>query len=439
MDDYRQRKELFISNLNGTTLYETASVLINMCTTYFLCQILKHSFVNNLFFNFLFENCIIIIPLISICTLSSSISHIFHFVIWSIALFIYFLKKPSSINNSQTINKSYSRLIELTRGQILIVTCICILAVDFSIFPRRYAKTENYGYSIMDLGVGAFTITHGMVSSEARNKQTNFKELLVENFVLFILGLIRLISVKYFSYIEHISEYGIHWNFFLTLCFMKLIGNCLLLITKNLFALICLTLLFHEIILLRYLQFDNYLIEVNNLRIGFIDANREGIFSLGGYVCLYLIGIFFGRLIINYERNQQFLQMTIKFSIAMIILCGISYNTSRKLCNFGYISSTTGLACLIIASYSVILWLLIRKGYSTESTLLKYVNQKGFDMFLLANVLTGIINLNLNTIDTSNSVALCIIIIYMFILSTYVYCFPSLIKLMIKTFKLSKT
>ncbi|CAF1342774.1 unnamed protein product [Adineta steineri] len=439
MDDYRQRKELFVSNLNGTTLYETASVLINMCTTYFLCQILKPSFVNNLFFNFLFENCIIIIPLISICTLSSSISHIFHFVIWSIALFIYFLKKSSSINNSQAINKSYSRLIELTRGQILIVTCICILAVDFSIFPRRYAKTENYGYSIMDLGVGAFTITHGMVSSEARNKQTNFKELLVENFVLFILGLIRLISVKYFSYIEHISEYGIHWNFFLTLCFMKLIGNSLLLITKNLFALICLTLLFHEIILLRYLQFDNYLIEVNNLRIGFIDANREGIFSLGGYVCLYLIGIFFGRLIINYERNQQFLQMTIKFSIAMIILCGISYNTSRKLCNFGYISSTTGLACLIIASYSIILWLLIRKGYSTESTLLKYVNQKGFDMFLLANVLTGIINLNLNTIDTSNSVALCIIIIYMFVLSTYVYCFPSLIKLMIKTFKLSKT
>ncbi|CAF4330208.1 unnamed protein product, partial [Adineta steineri] len=120
-------------------------------------------------------------------------------------------------------------------------------------------------------------------------------------------------------------------------------------------------------------------------------------------------------------------------------LCGIIYNTSRKLCNFGYISSTTGLACLIIASYSIILWLLIRKGYSTESTLLKYVNQKGFDMFLLANVLTGIINLNLNTIDTSNSVALCIIIIYMFILSTYVYCFPSLIKLMIKTFKLSKT
>ncbi|CAF1309793.1 unnamed protein product [Adineta steineri] len=131
--------------------------------------------------------------------------------------------------------------------------------------------------------------------------------------------------------------------------------------------------------------------------------------------------------------------MTIKFSIAMIILCGISYNTSRKLCNFGYISSTTGLACLIIASYSIILWLLIRKGYSTESTLLKYVNQKGFDMFLLANVLTGIINLNLNTIDTSNSVALCIIISYMFVLSTYVYCFPSLIKLMIKTFKLSKT
>jgi len=321
---------------------------------------------------------------------------------------------------------------------MLILTCICILAVDFPIFPRRYAKTENYGYSKMDLGVGVFALAHGMVSSEARNKQTNFKALFLENFVLLILGLIRLISIKYFSYVEHISEYGVHWNFFLTLCFMKLIGNCLLFVTKNVLGLIFVTLVFHEVILLRYFQFDNYLIESNNLRMNFLDANREGIFSLSGYACLYLIGIYLGRLVINYERDYRFKQMSVKFSIAMIILCGISYNSSRKLCNFGYISSTTGIACMCIACFSIIQWLLLRKGYSTESILLKNVNQKGLDMFLLANVLTGVINLNINTIDTSDFISLLIILIYMFIITAFAYFCPSLIKLIMRYFKLSK-
>ncbi|CAF3976062.1 unnamed protein product, partial [Rotaria sp. Silwood1] len=254
MDDYRQRKELFISNLNGTNLYETGSILINGCATYFLCQILKSTILSLsnikyiLIYNFFFENFLIIIPLILICTLLSSLSYIFHFIFWFIGFIIYFTKKNLTIKSIKINKQSYSHIIELFRGQILIATCICILAVDFSIYPRRYAKTENYGYSIMDLGVGLFAISHGLVSSEVRNKQINIKELFFENLILCLLGLIRLILIKYFSYIEHISEYGIHWNFFLTLCFMKLIGYYLLKIIKNLYLLIFLILLFHEFI-----------------------------------------------------------------------------------------------------------------------------------------------------------------------------------------------
>jgi phosphatidylinositol glycan class W len=122
----------------------------------------------------------------------------------------------------------------------------------------------------------------------------------------------------------------------------------------------------------------------------------------------------------------------------MIILCTISINPSRKLCNLSYISYTTGLACMCMGCFSISQWLLRRKDYLTESILLKNVNQKGLDIFLIANVLTGVINLNINTIDTSDFIALGIILIYLFVITAFAYFCPSLIKLVLRYLKLTK-
>ena len=202
---------------------------------------------------------------------------------------------------------------------------------------------------------------------------------------------------------------------------MKLIGHCLLKITKNLIVLIVMVMIFHEFILLKYFQVDNYLMSSNNARRNFIDANREGIFSLGGYVCLYLIGVFIGRIIIQGESKQKFKEMGLQLFLAVAFLCLISSNSSRKLCNLSYVSSTAGLACMCLGCFSITQWLLLRRGYSTESVLLKNMNQKGLDAFLIGNVLTGIINLNINTIDTSDTIALLIILIYIFLVHIFVH------------------
>ena len=42
------------------------------------------------------------------------------------------------------------------RASMLLVTAICILGVDFRVFPRRFAKTEEFGFGLMDIGVGSF-------------------------------------------------------------------------------------------------------------------------------------------------------------------------------------------------------------------------------------------------------------------------------------------
>ena len=51
---------------------------------------------------------------------------------------------------------------------MLLTTAACILAVDFQVYPRRFSKTETFGYGLMDIGVGSFVFAGGLVSQEAR-------------------------------------------------------------------------------------------------------------------------------------------------------------------------------------------------------------------------------------------------------------------------------
>ncbi len=55
------------------------------------------------------------------------------------------------------------------RGYVLVVTCIAILAVDFPVFPARFAKTEVYGYGLMDMGLGLFLIANALTSADVRH------------------------------------------------------------------------------------------------------------------------------------------------------------------------------------------------------------------------------------------------------------------------------
>ena len=49
------------------------------------------------------------------------------------------------------------------RASMLLVTAICILGVDFRVFPRRFAKTEEFGFGLMDIGVGSFVFRYSLI------------------------------------------------------------------------------------------------------------------------------------------------------------------------------------------------------------------------------------------------------------------------------------
>ena len=55
---------------------------------------------------------------------------------------------PSASNQSPP----FPRVAYITnyRASMLLITTICILAVDFPVFPRRLAKTENFGFGMLE-------------------------------------------------------------------------------------------------------------------------------------------------------------------------------------------------------------------------------------------------------------------------------------------------
>lgn len=185
---------------------------------------------------------------------------------------------------------------------LLLATSIAILAVDFPLFDRRFAKTEMYGWSLMDVGVGGFIAINGALSPEARlglDPKISRIGLIFKSIKsaapMIILGLVRLASVKSLNYQEHVTEYGVHWNFFFTIAFSKLFSSvlCFLLPKRvNLFILSSLMLVSHQYFL-TFGGLTEYILSPE--RSNLISANKEGLISTVGSVCLYLFFVQYGR------------------------------------------------------------------------------------------------------------------------------------------------
>ena len=82
------------------------------------------------------------------------------------------------------------------RGMITYLTVFTILAIDFPIFPRRFAKTKKYGMSLMDIGTASFIFSNGIVAPEAKNRRSSIKKAVISCIPLLVLGLGRLMAVK---------------------------------------------------------------------------------------------------------------------------------------------------------------------------------------------------------------------------------------------------
>jgi len=71
-----------------------------------------------------------------------------------------------SADDSANLKSLDAKLIQISvnafRSLVFVLTTINILAIDFSLYPHYFRKSEKQGISLMDTGVGFFILCHSM-------------------------------------------------------------------------------------------------------------------------------------------------------------------------------------------------------------------------------------------------------------------------------------
>ncbi|KAB8230062.1 putative GPI anchor biosynthesis protein Gwt1 [Aspergillus alliaceus] len=342
------------------------------------------------------------------------------------------------------------------RAAMMVITCVAILAVDFRIFPRRFAKAENWGTSLMDLGVGSFVFSGGVVSARSvlkgrnnRSKKTPLWQRLTastrHSIPLLVLGLIRLYSVKGLDYAEHVTEYGVHWNFFFTLGFLPPF--------VEVFDAIATLIPSYEILSLGTAILYQVALESTDLKRYIIVAprgpdlfskNREGIFSFLGYLAIFLAGRAIGIRIIprgtspsqspQQARKSTLLSLGLQtliwttlfvFNSTYAMGLGAKIPVSRRLANMPYVlwvsafnNAQLFLFCLLESAFFPSVHREAGKDGEPERTsfatsrIMTAFNKNGLALFLVANLLTGVVNLSVPTLDVTTAQAMTVLIAY---------------------------
>ncbi|KAL3311628.1 Peptidylprolyl isomerase domain and WD repeat containing protein 1, partial [Cichlidogyrus casuarinus] len=332
------------------------------------------------------------------------------FVLINLLCVIRDYKKLKNALCSSSTSDISQQAIKCTNLLLITITVTGIFAVDFPFLPKYYAKVENFGISSFDVFVGLFTVSAGF-SAAIRNRQVYFMEFSKKLLLpLLLLGLIRLTLLHLTGYNNHVTEYGVHWNFFFTLFFIRLLSYPLkpLLVKSRLLLCIIIasatTTLQFYILSPRGLDLQRLLDPIANGSLLTCDtarqdslliANAEGIVSLPGYLALFLWGAVFSNLL-TYASHFSAITFQLMILIASMIpsLLLNSKHFCRRLVNVPFICVTlTSWMLIFTIMYFACLSAHPHKALSHGKPLLSVLSKNGMLFFLIGNVLTGMANL----------------------------------------------
>ncbi|XP_062072262.1 LOW QUALITY PROTEIN: phosphatidylinositol-glycan biosynthesis class W protein [Lepus europaeus] len=479
----KQMKEAFVSNLNGTTVLEVTQGLCfpALCI---LCRglliIVSQHLYSSHVWRFFIDFVVLVVPLVATLTILSSFILIENLtvILFGVGLFYQIYRRRTSHARLPiqkilekfwkiSLESEYIPAISCFRVVNSIFTAIAILAVDFPLFPRRFAKAELYGTGAMDFGVGAFVFGTAMVCPEIRKRKYMdgskfyyFTKSLYSVWPLIFLGVGRLVIIKSIGYQEHLTEYGVHWNFFFTLIVVKLLTSLLLIVfplNKSWIVAISITVLYQ--LALDFTPMKRLILygtDGSGTRIGLFNANREGVISTLGYVAIHMAGVQTGLYVLKNRSDAKewvkvgchLLLAAVGLFIALYIVQVHIEVVSRRMANLAFCiwivaSSLILLGCLflsdMILSFAKFLikgalvpcsWKLsqspatnkkhsesvVPEAVRKESSLclITALNRNQLIFFLLSNITTGLVNLMVDTLHSSTLEALFVLSLYMF-------------------------
>ncbi|KAK4519849.1 uncharacterized protein ATC70_010093 [Mucor velutinosus] len=426
-EDYKLAKEAHVANCTGGSIHEINLVCASLVSAHMLWTSLVQA---NIIRRDTFtpEFLIYVLPVLACLTVASDYAAYVTIGMATLALFIFASRKSTTeadTTNKETKETEHKSYLTVYRAGTMILTCIAILAVDFQFFPRRFAKVETFGTSLMDVGVGSFVFSSGVVASRAythpqqsRAFIKSFVKSIRSAFPILVLGFARFFLTKSVNYQEHNSEYGLHWNFFFTLGFLPPFVTTLSFLRRfaSFSVLATVIAIGYQVALCQGLQ--DWILEAP--RVDMISANKEGICSFAGYLSIFMFGLECGSIVFQGDlsttriskvfgitQQKQIQQLVVHlFTFSAFMWGGFGlwisvfpeFYVSRRMANLPYIFwviafNLTLLSCLVLVESKS----QIRRG-SRGPPMLDAVNVNGLFTFLLANILTGTVNLSIRTL-----------------------------------------
>ncbi|XP_016928709.3 uncharacterized protein PIG-Wa [Drosophila suzukii] len=391
---------------------------------------------------FLLEFLLIGLPTVILVTVGSAYGYTYSLVV-SLAVvgYIYANIPPNTPIFKYEVGKR-PIVFTLLRATAYSGTCAAILAVDFPSYPFDYRKSRTFGASTMDMGIGLFVVTMGLVSHRTRTT-SDLKKLKRSVLPLLVLGLARTIVIAAIDYHQDETEYGKHLNAFFILGFTKLIGSFYSLLVKSDEQLLGLSLgllFLHELAL--QLGLSEFVMS-SAPHDGIFSANREGLSSLHGCVALYLLSIYFAKWYTS-QDHLSFPDLISKLRkiLLVAILCWLltfisAYLTgiARVTFSFGYVIWIFAVCLSLVVIFAFFFELILVKsdfinkkssGDDKERvislpTFVESLNTNGLAHFMLSNFLTGMVNMSLDPGHRNDFESVGILSLYIFVCSGAVF------------------
>lgn len=279
------------------------------------------------------------------------------------------------------------------------------------------------------------------------NQSTQANVYLHEALLTFVdSGIGQVVQCQGLDYAEHVTEYGVHWNFFFTLAllppFVALFDS--ILVMKP-YALGMSSLLVAGLYQasLELTSLKAYILTAP--RYDLLSKNREGVFSFIGYLAIFLAGKALGLQILPRgassdsksvdtlaQRKRLLVQLIAwsglwcaAFLASTSYRYGLGWQVSRRLANLPYALWVSAFNCAQLTLFCMVETLLFPTVYKAVdgaserrevegamSWVLKAFNRNGLAVFLAANLLTGLVNLTLDTLSMGQTESMFVLLTY---------------------------